>query len=173
LPLLLVVPFASASVALAGQRAGWYGESVAFALFTLLAMAALAALGAVERPPRRRSGPRAGASREPVPAAPSTTPRSVWRIWTAKAAGYASTTAPARSSAGRARSCSAQDAREITHDEDRGLDALVRDGFLRGEIDGQHLEKRFRDEDAALSSGRTSSSPVSARRAARSPTTSP
>jgi PAS domain S-box-containing protein len=46
LPLMLAVPIAAGLAAVGGMRARWYGEDMAFAVFTLLAIAALALVGA-------------------------------------------------------------------------------------------------------------------------------
>ncbi len=149
LPLVLVVPFASASAALAGQRAGWYGENVAFALFTLLAMAALAALGAssarhVDALARRRSE----------------LENLFRRTFDNAAVGVAHLDHEGRWVRVNDRACEivgwpreellGADFRAITHAEDLPLDALVLDGFARGEVDSQHLEKRFRTKGGDL-----------------------
>lgn len=149
LPLMLVVPFVSASIALAGQRAGWYGESVAFALFTLLAMAALAALGA------------SSARHVDALARERTQLENLFgRTFDNAAVGVAHLDREGRWLRVNDRGCEivgwsreellGADSGEITHVEDRGLDTLIRDGFLRGEIDSQHVEKRFLTKSGGL-----------------------
>jgi len=142
LPLLLLVPLASGGIALAGHRAGWYGESVAFALFTLLGTAALAILGAssarhLDALARERSR----------------LENLFRRTFDNAAVGVAHIGPDLRWQLLNDRACEilgwsrdellGKDARAITLPEDRAVDELLLDEFRRGEVDSQHLEKRF------------------------------
>jgi PAS domain S-box-containing protein len=149
LPLLLLVPLASGSIALAGHRADWYGESVAFALFTLLGTAALAVLGA------------SSARHLDLLARERARLENLFRrTFDNAAVGVAHLGPDIRWQLLNDRACEilgwsreellGEDARAITLPEDRVLDESLIDGFRRGEIDSQYLEKRFRRKSGEL-----------------------
>ncbi|HVS10261.1 MAG TPA: ATP-binding protein, partial [Planctomycetota bacterium] len=142
LPALLAVPLATGLLTLAGLRADWYGVSVAFALFTLLAMLALALLGAASA---RRidtiAGERAaleGLFRRTFDNAfvgvARLDPEGRWQQMNARLAEIVGW--PLEELVGR-------NFAEITHPEDLPLDHELIASFARGEVESQQLEKRY------------------------------
>lgn len=142
LPFLLSVPLVTGVVALFGMRAGWYGDNVAFAVFTLLAMAVLALLAAIS------------ARRIDALATERTALEGLFaRTFEVAAVGVARLDPEGRWLYVNGCLCQILDwpreellgrgSREITHDEDRAEDESVMAAFARGEIDSHHLEKRF------------------------------
>ncbi|HSJ98950.1 MAG TPA: ATP-binding protein, partial [Myxococcota bacterium] len=142
LPALLAVPIAAGLLALWGLRAGWYGEEVAFAVFTLLAMAALGLLGA------------ASARRIDLVAREREALEGLFRrTFDNASVGVARLDGEGRWLHVNTRLSEivgwpreeliGHDFREITHPEDLGSESGVLAAFARGEVDSQHIEKRY------------------------------
>jgi len=142
LPALLAVPLATGLLALGGLRAGWYGDEVAFAVFTLLAMAAIGLLGAASA---RRIDVVAG-EREALEglfqrtfenASVGVARRDREGRWLHVNARLTEIVGwPREELVGRS-------AAEITHADDLPLDREVMAAFASGELDSEHVEKRY------------------------------
>lgn len=141
-PALLAVPVATGLLALGGLRAGLYGEEVAFAVFTLLAMAAIGLLGA------------AGAHRIDVIAREREALEGLFqRTFENASVGVARLDREGRWLHVNARLTEivgwprdeliGRSFAEITHAEDLGFDREMVAALARGELDSQHVEKRY------------------------------
>jgi len=142
LPALLAVPVAVGLLTLAGLRAGWYGEPMAFALFTLLAMSALGLLGA------------ASARRIDLVAREREALEGLFqRTFDNASVGVARLDRDGRWLHVNARLCEivgwpreeliGRSAEEITHPEDLPATRAARAAFAGGEVESQHIEKRY------------------------------
>jgi PAS domain S-box-containing protein len=142
LPALLGVPLATGLLTLAGLRVGWYGEHVAFALFTALAMLSLGLLGI------------SSARRIDAIAAEREVLEGLFR----RTFDNASVGVARLDGEGRwlhVNACLAEivgwpreeligrSFAEITHPDDLPFDREVLAAFARGEFESQRLEKRY------------------------------
>jgi PAS domain S-box-containing protein len=143
LPALLAVPLAVGLLTLAGLRAGWYGDNVAFAVFTVLAMGALGLLGA------------ASARRIDVVAREREALEGLFRRTFENASvGVARLDPEGRWLHVNTRLCEivgwpreeliGRSSEAITDPEDLAATRAARAAFARGEVESQHVEKRYR-----------------------------
>ena len=141
LPVLLALPVGVSLVTLAGLRAGLYGENVAFALFTILAMAGLGLLGA------------ASARRIDALARDRAVLEGLFqRTFDNASVGVARLDAQGRWQHVNARLCEivgwpreeliGRPADAITHPDDLAAERALFERLARGELDSQHTEKR-------------------------------
>jgi PAS domain S-box-containing protein len=142
LPALLGVPIAVGLLALSGLRAGWYGEHVAFAVFTLLGMAALGLLGATSA----RRIDLVAREREALEGL-------FQRTFDNASVGVGRLDDEGRWGHVNARLCEivgwpreelvGRRAEEITHPDDVAAQRAALAPVVRGEADSQHLEQRY------------------------------
>jgi PAS domain S-box-containing protein len=145
LPLMLAVPIAAGLAAVGGMRARWYGEGMAFAVFTLLAISALALVGA------------ASARRIDQLARERARIEGLFRRTFENAAvGVALLDGEGRWSHVNDRLCeivgwSREDLlgrgfQVLAHPEDLAIDLGVVRAFQRGDYDSRHLERAYRSK---------------------------